>query len=148
MVHDKVENLKNYSELEKFLPSLEKTMKNPEILELGTNILDEENLKANKFSVICGTNKPFYESHEMYTDIHFLIKGKEKIRYISEDISDMPLDEKNDTRISYDTYEHYKELDLKKGEFCIFFPGEPHSTGNIADKSDVNVEKIVFKLKM
>ena len=115
MIYDKIENLKNYPELNKFLPMLEEVTKKPESLKSGANVLDGENLKANKFSLTCGTGKPFYESHKVYADIHFLIKGKEKIKYMSEDISDKPLDEKNDARISYDTYECHNEVDLKKG---------------------------------
>ena len=148
MIYDKITNLTNYSELKKFASGILNAVENIENIKTGANIIDKDVLKANRFSLKCGTSKPLYESHKVYADVHFLIKGNEKIKYLKKDISDKALDEENDARISYDNYDNYEEVELKPGDFCLFLPGEPHCTGNIADESYTDVEKIVFKLKM
>lgn len=148
MIHDKISNINNYPELSKFASGIANAVKNIEKLKNGANNLDGTDFMANRFAIKCGASKPFYESHMIYADVHFLIKGKEKLKYLEKDLEDKIYEDSKEARISYDDYDDFKSVELKEGEFCVFFPGEPHSTGNISDINDTDVEKVVFKLKM
>ncbi|MDR2928150.1 MAG: YhcH/YjgK/YiaL family protein [Cytophagaceae bacterium] len=85
-----------------------------------------------------------WESHEKYIDIHFMLEGKERIFYASEDSM------KEITPYNYDkdaTFFEGKgnEVCVPENGFVIFFPGEIHKAMVHTGKSEP-VKKLVIKL--
>jgi biofilm protein TabA len=87
-----------------------------------------------------------FEEHRKYIDIHYLVRGKEMIG--SADPSTLKAKKPYSTEIEAALYERpakYKQLQLKPGEFTVFFPGQAHMPGCYLDKSEV-IRKVVVKV--
>ncbi len=99
-----------------------------------------------------GINKPtkpeeeaIWESHEKYIDVHYLLEGKEIIKFAEEDemTGDVPYDEEKD-RTLFKGSNGYR-VHFPKGGFVIFFPGEIHKA-MVADGIPTTVKKLVGKI--
>ena len=90
------------------------------------------------------------ESHAKHIDIQFLVEGREKMGYIRKSsqltvVSD-ELEEKDNC--FYDgTIEGEVFLDLKPGDFAVFFPEDVHRPGCMSGENTL-VRKCVIKIKV
>ena len=92
------------------------------------------------------TKKP--EVHREYIDIQYVVTGEECIGYCSLDNSLLPVISKPDNDIYFFTDNLALEnfVNLRAGDFCIFFPYDIHRPGCIS-KASGKVRKVVVKLK-
>ncbi len=87
-----------------------------------------------------------WEAHDQYADIHYICVGEERIG-----ISDINKLEKISEYIPEKDATFYKGtgqfISLKKGEFMIIFPKEPHVTGLVSELV-TKIKKIVVKVRI
>lgn len=87
-----------------------------------------------------------FESHKKYTDIQFLVSGKELIGYAN--IAHLTPDTEYDAEKDFMLFEGKKgatELILEDGMFAVFFPEDGHMPGCFVEQPE-NVVKIVVKV--
>jgi len=90
------------------------------------------------------------ETHAKHIDIQFLIEGREKMGYIRKNsqlnIASDELEEKDNC--FYDgNIEGEVFLDLKPGDFVVFFPEDVHRPGCVAGEN-TKIRKSVIKIKV
>ena len=84
-----------------------------------------------------------WEAHLKYIDIHYILKGEEKIEV--GQIKDATLTKTYDEAGDYALYEASGEsISMHQGDFMILFPNEVHKTA-ISINNTLEVKKIVFK---
>jgi YhcH/YjgK/YiaL family protein len=90
-------------------------------------------------------DKSAWESHRNYIDLHYVIKGKEKIGAASVATATVtnPYDASKDIA-NYNT--EGKFYVAEPGEFFLFFPSDAHRPGIKTDGSDSD-KKLVIKIK-
>lgn len=115
-------------------------------LKPGKYVIDGENVYA---MVSDGATKDFdksaWESHKNYIDLHYVIKGKEKIGVapVASAKVIVPYDSAKD--IANYTAEG-KFYEAVPGEFFLFFPTDAHRPGIKTDGVDSD-KKLVIKIK-
>lgn len=92
-------------------------------------------------------NQTSAEVHERYIDFIYIISGKETMGYIPN----------MDSYVFNSNYNFVKDVELikniggenffivKEGMFVIFYPGEIHRSGLMADESLI-IRKVIFKI--
>ena len=87
-----------------------------------------------------------FEFHKKYLDLHFLLEGKEKIKYGTEIESIVqPYDESIDFASAWSRDQVV--FTLKSSNFIAFLPGELHQPNVYAGQGE-EVHKCVFKVLM
>lgn len=149
MIFGKIEDLKYYRGISKFLDKAIETIEAGEYLKgtEGRNDIDGDDLFFNVQEI--ETKKLencFFETHEKYADIHLIIEGEEKIGYsLNEELeSDLPYDSEKDFATQKGSASQIFEM--KKGRFIVFFPNEPHMP-LIASNEPMKIKKAIFKIK-
>ncbi len=121
---------------------------NFENLTTGIHVVDEEELFFNLIEYETKTeDNRFWESHNKYIDIHYLIEGKEFVGY--------ELFERMSIKTEYNEQDDYfllegdvlSKVKLQKGDFMICYPKDVHMTGIMVDNPE-KVRKLVFKVKI
>ena len=147
MIFESIKNIDNYKkniELYKVLCYL----KNLNGLPSPNTILKENSIFCNP---VCFTTKTetecLYEAHKNFIDVHYILKGSEKIATADTMslISHTPYD--TDKDIAFYTGTQFGSYILNKGDFMICFPSDAHKVA-IAPKNPDAVEKIVVKIKV
>lgn len=112
----------------------------------GKYVLDE-NIHAfvQEYNTI-SFESSFPETHRKYIDLHFMVKGAEKIGY-----SDVKYSKKiGDYNKEKDYQEYLKNnletLILREEDYAIFYPNDVHATHIMIRRSNV-IRKIVVKIK-
>lgn len=87
-----------------------------------------------------------FETHEVYYDIHYMVKGEESIGVCSRQglKNKVPYEAGNDIEFYYDP-ENYGIVYLKEGDYCVVGYEDAHKT-HIAPNSPMPVKKIVLKV--
>ena len=88
-----------------------------------------------------------FENHRRYTDVQFIIAGRERIDVA--DVDGLPLlEDRYETAdvAFYDAPKVYSTADLTDGWFVILFPGETHRPGGGPKGVYATVKKAVVKL--
>jgi biofilm protein TabA len=87
-----------------------------------------------------------WEGHRKYIDLHYVIKGRERIGIISSNSLKVtkPYDEAKDAENYY--YPNGKFYLATPEIFFIFFPGDAHQPG-VKVGSDEPIKKLVIKIK-
>lgn len=87
-----------------------------------------------------------FEVHEQYIDIHYCVEGAEIIGHapVTALIEKTTLDTEKDYQLFVPSNE-YSVYIMQKGDFAIFFPGEPHMP-KIRAGSYNNLNKVVIKI--
>jgi biofilm protein TabA len=148
MILDKIENLARYQTLHagikdaanaiaSGLPSEKKFTINGELV-WGLNL--QYKLRTE--------TEPLWEAHRKHLDFHMVMKGDERID-ICDIANTTPTTEFDDAG-DYQLFTAKKEqtIILKPGYFMILFPNEVHRVGVIADSGDIEISKVVLKLKI
>lgn len=88
---------------------------------------------------------PKLEAHKKYIDLHFIIEGEENINY--ELLNNQDVIKEYDIDGDYMFYQTTKStlINLKKGDFAIFYPNDLHMPG-IALNENTIVKKVVVKI--
>lgn len=89
----------------------------------------------------------FWEAHQKYIDIHFILEGKEKIAFDHID--------RQNVKVAYDKEKDavflegpiYSEITMIPGDVMICFPEDSHMTGLMADQKNI-VRKVVLKVEV
>ena len=86
------------------------------------------------------------ESHKNYVDVHWVVKGKEKIKSFSIDKlePEMPYDFENDVAF-WKPVDDMMEMQLCDGSYSVLYPNDAHMTCIMVGCQDL-VRKIVIKV--
>ena len=120
--------------------------KNLKALKPGKYVIDGDNVYA---MITEAPSKEFdksaWESHRNYIDLHYLIRGKEKIGRASVAAATVtkPYDASKDMA-NYDAEGKFYIAD--PGEFFLFFPGDAHRPSIKVEGYDT-VKKLVIKIR-
>lgn len=149
MIYDKIDNLEIYTgisdDIRRGLEWLRDV--NPDIENGVYEISSRVKVVVSEY-ITQKENESGYEAHSEYIDIHFLLKGAERICFL-------PVEHLKETKAycgEIDTT-FYKESGLQpqenligNGYFAIYFPHDGHKPGLSVAKHEV-VKKIVVKVK-
>ena len=87
----------------------------------------------------------FPEIHKRYVDLHYLIKGQERI-YFSLEIPEKIVKRNiEDDHIFFDQFRQRCIIDMHKGDFAVFFPEDVHMAA-ITVTEPVKIEKAIVKI--
>lgn len=149
MIFDTVENLSRY----KSIPNLDRILdfiKNRSLFALPKGKIDIEGKKLfaniSRYFPKPAEEKNF-ETHRVYTDLHLIVKGVEKIQITSKNNLEKMVEdkmEKEDFQI-FVASDNISDIIVKENDFVVFFPGEPHKPGCYYQSLAEPVFKIVFK---
>lgn len=86
--------------------------------------------------------EPAYEAHDVYADIQLILQGSERFRWGLGNPGDLKGDFRSVTGV-----EKYVEFTLRKNQFVVFLPGEPHAPG-LPESGPAFCRKAVVKVKV
>lgn len=88
-----------------------------------------------------------FEVHRKRLDLHYVVKGEERID-VGVDSESMPISDYNDERdIQYvKRPNNFNQIVLHSGDFIVIGMNEPHRTNGIVNDSN-DVHKLVLKLE-
>ena len=115
--------------------------------ESGCHKLDGEAFFINAVSAdTVPVSERMGEVHARYVDIHILIEGGERIGYGHLPVKELEQDmlETDDAGL-FKQIEQEKFIDLKPGDFALFYPGEPHRPLCNVEASQP-VKKLIVKI--
>lgn len=147
MIFDSIKNLNNYknnNELYDILYYLHNLNKMPS----ANTVLKENSIFCNPvYFTTKSESECIFEAHKNFIDLHYIVKGSEKIA--TADITSLtphtPYDADKD--IGFYTGKQYGSYILNEGDFMICFPSDAHMVA-IAPEAPKAVEKIVVKIKV
>lgn len=149
MIYDSLKNKENYKYFPALYQALEYLDSLPDLeLPAPKVFLNGDRLFCSSVTFI---SKPedqcLYEAHRNYIDLHFIVRGIEKIA--TSDICSLtttiPYVPEKDIEFLKGNADGYYEL--KPGQFMVCFPTDAHKVAMMKEKP-AEVEKIVFKIKM
>ncbi len=151
MVFDQAKNLDFYKTLgvgDRYAKAIE-WLQSQDLaaLENGKYEIDGKDVYANVMSY---TTLPWedakYEAHENYTDIQYVISGREVMTYAPVDalVPTGPYDPAKDV-VKFDNSNPGLRVAAGAGEYMIFFPWDGHKP-KAADGEPAEVKKVVVKI--
>lgn len=149
MIFDKIENLSKYTLIPN-LSSICDFLKNRNLLELPEGDIEIMGkklfVKVLRYFPEPAEQKKF-EIHKIYTDIHIVVKGVEKIgiterKNLKEEIEDKECRE--DLQF-FSVSGPVSEIVATENNFVVFFPGEPHKPACTYQQLKEPILKLVFK---
>ncbi|MGL5649733.1 MAG: YhcH/YjgK/YiaL family protein [Clostridium sp.] len=145
MIFGNINNLKNVDEKIVYLIEIAKS---EDLLNLpiGKNNIYGDIIFLNRQSKDLSEDG-FFEGHKEYLDLHIILEGDEKIGYnLKENLKLVNFNEEEDF-IKYEGKEQFF-INLKKGDFAVFYPEDAHKV-LLKPSSECNhVEKVVLKAKL
>lgn len=151
MVLDKITNIDKYKNLGHNFKVAIEYLKNIDINKLkpGRNEIDGNNVFAVNITRDSFVDEDsFYEMHQSYADIHFVIEESESMYYEHPQYLHnvlKPFDKGEDVSL-FKLDSSRNKLNLLKNEFAIFFPNEAHVPAVLNEKR--KMRKIVIKVKI
>ena len=150
MVYDKIGNIENYKTLSadlyeglEFLKHVSPDISNGvhEINPRVKAIVSEYDTKV--------VNENGYEAHRRFTDIQYLISGKEIVRCLPVEYLSMikQYDDTKDAAFYVEAGTAGQEMPLGNGYFAIFWPQDGHMPCLSVDHPE-NVKKVVVKVEI
>lgn len=113
----------------------------PSALPVGRTAIDGEKVFVNVMEKAYDRTEPKYECHARYADIQLILSGRE--RFVLGAGGEEPrIDPEKDIAVC--GAEPLVSFTLGSGQFVIFFPGEKHAPGLMADLQPVR--KAVVKV--
>lgn len=149
MIMDKLENAEKYYGVN---PNLEYALRylkehKDELLEhpLGPEKLtDKVSIKYLSYNTVVGSRK--WESHEIYTDVQYMLKGNERIGFNPAEHMVSAVKQAGKDQILHDG--NGDRIRVPEGYFIVLFPGEAHMSkladGFVAEA----VRKVSFKVQL
>jgi YhcH/YjgK/YiaL family protein len=151
MILDIIENLDRYNQIP-HVPEIIEFINNNELHDLAEGDIpilgDDLYVKVLRY-IPQESSKGFFETHEQYADLQFVIKGKESMFYTScENLTTTDKFKMEGDFKFYEAFENISKLIVPEGKFTIFLPGEPHKPGCLYLNNNTEVMKLVFKIKI
>lgn len=149
MIFGNIKHLGDYPFLDSAVKECFEYAKKHDLLsyEKGSHPIDGERLYVNIAEY--GTTVPenrFWEAHKQYLDLHFMLRGEERIDVaFIENMEQKEYVEKDDFLPLEGT--PILTATLREGDFLICYPQDGHMTGLAADKP-VNLKKAIFKIRI
>lgn len=147
MIFDSITNKENYRDFPMLYEALCFLAKLPEQeLPSPNTVLIEKKLFCNPVSLVSKPEKDcIYEAHRNYIDLHYIVKGVERIAtsQIQALNTEVPYSEEKD--IEFLTGEADGYYDLKPGQFLVCFPNDAHKVAIMKDQP-APIDKVVFKI--
>lgn len=149
MICENINNVKDYSSINKNFEKAFKFLKNHNLKELSVGkyeIEGEEIFASVQEYTTQQLQYKKYESHEKYIDIQLIIEGEEIMGYMP--IVSLEVDEDlrpESDMIFYKDTEKGSNIRFSAGDYAIFFPEDGHKPGCTLEKTS-NVKKIVVKV--
>lgn len=149
MIFDKIENHHFYAELGERFAVAFSFIENTEINTLETGRYDI--MDSEVFALVSEyETKPLqenkWEAHQVYADIQVVIKGKEKMGFVSVDKL-TPIDDYQAEKDIQFLEGQGDFVTMEPGSFVIFLPQDGHMPG-VAINQPTFGKKIVIKVKM
>ena len=146
MIKDKLENCSIYYNISQNLKNGFEWLKSNNLDELNPEqyIIDGARLYANVQEYYTKDNADF-ETHKKYIDIQCMIKGTEKIGYCNKTDCTSVKNYNSEKDIEFLTCKNEDWINLKEGEFAVFFPNDAHKP-SIKIKDKDFVKKVVVKV--
>ncbi len=148
MIYDKIENIKNYSQIPEIVKGFMLEIR--ETRPVGRIYLNsDKTLWANVDEY---TTKPHkdckFEAHKKYIDIQFMLSGKEIIETAFTDELEITetYDETKDVMFLKDT-KNKTVLNMAEGYFALFYPTDAHKP-QVAYLTPEKVKKVVVKIPL
>ena len=113
----------------------------PSSLPDGKTVIDGDRVFVNVMEKVYDRTEPQYECHARYADIQLILGGRESF-VLGAGGEEPRIDPEKDIAIC-DAEPHVR-FTLGRGQFVIFFPGEKHAPGLMADPQPVR--KAVVKV--
>lgn len=110
--------------------------------------LDKNNFALEQTYLSKSREKCFFESHQQYIDVQFILDGEEIIEVATSSLLEvsMPYSSEMDL-IKYKDTENASRIVLKKGDVAIFYPEDAHMPC-LKLAVSTNVIKTVVKVKV
>ena len=147
MIFGNVGNLKEFSFLEDSVKKCFEYLESHKLLffEKGSYEIDGKNIFVNIVEYdTCEKEDRFWEAHKKYIDIHFMIKGRERIELnFIENLTKKEYEEEGDF-LPLDG-ESNSYVELCEGDFLICYPEDAHMTSLKVDEKE-NIKKAIFKV--
>ncbi|MBR2871320.1 MAG: YhcH/YjgK/YiaL family protein [Clostridia bacterium] len=144
MIFDKLENLKNYANLNNGFKEVVDFIETHDLLSLpqGKEAVSDNVYYMRQQYVGKPEVDDLYESHVNYVDVQIVLDGAER-HYYSK--AQPIVSELNQKDCYFTSAKKDCSIELTKNTFVIFFAGELHKPG--LKVNEEKVEKIVFKVK-
>lgn len=116
--------------------------------EYQKNIYSDELFVISQNTLLKTSQECIYEAHKEYYDIHYCVKGAEKIELLS--ISDVAEPYEMDVKSDYYLYKANKlskEINLSQNQFVVFSFEDVHKVGIKSDSNLNSILKVVIKIK-
>jgi YhcH/YjgK/YiaL family protein len=150
MVFDSIKNYKLYTNLSPRMAKALEFAAKTDFTKMadGKYELDGTNLYYMVQRYKTGAPLEKIEAHRKYIDIQYIVSGSEKIGIDSiEGLKTVdPYSEEKDVEF-FEVDKRLTYLNVPKGYFTIFWPGDGHMPGRQVGKPE-DVTKIVFKVKV
>lgn len=150
MIKDKIENITKYPSI-LHRDSISKFLRDNNISGLPAGDIEIKGqdlfVKVLRYNPKEAEENDF-ETHNLYTDVQLIIEGTELIQLVPlESLREKPMPGiEGDSRF-FSAEEYISDIVLRKGEFAVFFPNEPHRPGCRYRDHIEPVLKLVFKVK-
>ncbi len=152
MIKDKIENLRNYIELNNDFGKVAALLQDFDTfrkgLHAGRNEFAGETFYCNlDHSCLKTKNEALLEAHDAYIDLQIPLTAEEEMGWKerSECKNEKENHPERDIRFYTDAPTRY--FRLKKGEMVLFFPSDAHAP-LIGVGEEKEIEKIIFKIKV
>ncbi len=149
MIFDSLDNAKQYCALNNKLKKgfdflLNSDLKN---LKEGKYEIEGQEIFANIQTLTTKEkSEQKWEVHRKYIDIQYLIHGHECMGYgILKDFQTKVTEYDKEKDIEFLEGEVYNYINLKEGDFVIFFPNDVHAP-MLYDKQPKNIKKVIVKI--
>ena len=148
MIADNIKNIERYIDLIPLFRKAEERICELSGVDNGKVEIEGNKLFACVQSVVTDEieNCP-NENHRRYIDIHYVIKGRERIDYWKRSDSEVTkaFDVENDYELC-SSPDNYSSVVLNEGDFALVYPGEVHRS-KVCIEEPEPLHKIVFKLE-
>ncbi len=145
MIFDNIKNIDRYKDLNEVFEILTVIKEN----RVGEATLSE-GLRITPTKIVTESRDVRrFENHELHADIHYCVKGQEKIE-LTFNVDAMKTDGDNDTERDLQFYENTNDcfyVVLNEGDFLVLYPGEVHKTC-CSVSVDKELEKHICKIKL
>ncbi len=129
------------------------TLENRRLLSLNTGAFEKVLLDKNNFGLeqvyqSKSREACFFESHQQYIDVQFILEGEEIIEVCDNSLLEltMPYNQEMDL-IKYKDTKQSSLIRLQKGDVAVFYPKDAHMPCVSTGKT-VKVVKTVVKVKV
>lgn len=147
MILDRIENLRLYSHLNRFLPAAIAYLEQTDLLTIAAGRYE---IQENEIYAIVqdyetkAVEQGRWEAHRRYLDVHVVLEGSERIGYanIGELRSKVPYDPEKDVEFYGEGSGRFFQVGV--GEFALFGPQDAHMPSLMVDHRQ-KVRKVVIK---